>query len=66
MKELIKQINNDYVLEDHFPIFTCDLSLGEPLAPKRGNLVNVIVGMGRSGKTFRLFQEIEKLVSRGG
>ena len=35
-----------------------ELSLGKPLQPKIGNLVKVVTGMRRSGKTFRLYQAI--------
>lgn len=65
MKDLIKQIIEDFSLEEYEPIFDRDLSLGKPLKPKRGNLTNVIVGMRRSGKTFRLFQEMRKLIDAG-
>ncbi len=42
-----------------------DLSLGLPFDPKPGNLVKVVVGMRRSGKTFRLFQQIRDLLENG-
>lgn len=42
-----------------------DLSLGAIDAPEAGNLVKVIVGMRRSGKTYRLFQEILRLEEEG-
>lgn len=42
-----------------------DLSLGTIDAPQAGNLVKVIVGMRRSGKTYRLFQEILRLEKEG-
>ncbi len=42
-----------------------DLSLGQPFSPKPGNLVKVVVGMRRSGKTYRLFQEIRNLLDSG-
>lgn len=42
-----------------------DLSLGRPLEPAVGNLAKVVVGMRRSGKTFRLFQEIGDLLASG-
>ena len=37
-----------------------ELDLGEPLAPKAGNLVKVIIGMRRSGKSYRLLQEMAR------
>lgn len=42
-----------------------DLSLGRPLEPAVGNLAKVVVGMRRSGKTFRLFQEVGALLDAG-
>lgn len=65
MEDLIKQKILDFSIDAHKPIFPRDLSLGEPRLPKVGNLVDVVVGMRRSGKTYRLFQEIETLLDRG-
>ncbi len=65
LKPLIKQKILDFSLETYAPIFPRDLSLGEPRTPKAGNLVNVVVGMRRSGKTYRLFQEINALLEKG-
>ena len=42
-----------------------DLDLGTPLEPAPGNLVKVVVGMRRSGKTYRLFQQIRDLIASG-
>ena len=42
-----------------------ELSLGKPLQPKIGNLVKVVTGMRRSGKTFRLYQAIIELLDGG-
>ena len=42
-----------------------ELSLGKPLQPKIGNLVKVVTGMRRSGKTFRLYQAIIELLDSG-
>lgn len=42
-----------------------DLQLGAVLEPKPGNLVKVVIGMRRSGKTYRLYQEIRKLIAAG-
>lgn len=42
-----------------------DLSLGKPLEPKIGNLVKVVAGIRRCGKTFRLYQEIVRLMNDG-
>ena len=43
-----------------------DLSLGRPLEPRVGNLVKVVVGVRRCGKTFRLYQEILRLIDDEG
>lgn len=45
--------------------FPRDLTLGKPQVPMRGNLVNIVVGARRCGKTYRLFQEMDALVSNG-
>lgn len=42
-----------------------DLSLGKIQAPKIGSTAKVVVGMRRSGKTFRLYQEILALLDSG-
>jgi predicted AAA+ superfamily ATPase len=65
LKPLIKQKILDFTLDNFAPIFPRDLSLGKPRAPKAGNLVNVVVGMRRSGKTYRLLQEIQTLITEG-
>ena len=52
-------------IDDFRPIVRRELDLGSPLAPKVGNLVKVIVGMRRSGKSYRLFQEMDALAKSG-
>lgn len=42
-----------------------DLSLGEASLPARGNVVKLVAGVRRCGKTYRLYQEMQALVSRG-
>lgn len=42
-----------------------DLSLGTKPKPKIGSTARVVVGMRRSGKTFRLYQEILDLIELG-
>ena len=46
-------------------VFPRDLSLGKLQKPQIGNLVNVIVGIRRCGKTFRMYQEMNRIVSEG-
>ena len=42
-----------------------DLSLGKPVRPKMGSTAEVVVGVRRSGKTFRLHQEMLRLMESG-
>ncbi len=54
------------VLPSHVEEFVeRDMSLGSVLSPKPGNLVKVVIGMRRAGKTYRLYQEIQRLLSQG-
>lgn len=46
-------------------LFSRDLSLGRPQVPKEGNLVTLVVGVRRCGKTYRLYQEMSTLLSSG-
>lgn len=46
-------------------LFPRHLSLGEPQKPARGNLVNLVAGVRRCGKTYRLYQEMKRLLSSG-
>lgn len=54
-----------FSLDLYCPIVPRDLDLGEPLVPRAGSLVKVVSGMRRYGKSYRLFQEIERLESLG-
>lgn len=65
MDSTIAQILRDFRIEDYLSIIPRDLDLGEPLVPRRGNLVKVVVGMRRSGKSFRLLQEMARLHEEG-
>lgn len=65
MNDLIVKQLRDFSLDLYEPIFPRELDLGEPLAPKAGNLVKVIVGMRRSGKSYRLLQEMKSLAQSG-
>ena len=46
-------------------VFQRDVSLGEPLTPARSNLVKVLVGVRRCGKTYRLYQEMHGILEAG-
>lgn len=65
MNSTIIQILRDFCIEDYLPIIPRDLDLGDAFMPRRGNLVKVIIGMRRSGKSFRLLQEMIKLHENG-
>ena len=55
----------DFAEEGLPEVFDRDLSLGRIQPPTRGNLVNVIVGVRRCGKTYRLYQEMRRIVAEG-
>ena len=55
----------DFAEEGIPEVFDRDLSLGRIQPPARGNLVNVIVGVRRCGKTYRLYQEMRRIVAEG-
>ncbi|MDO4442748.1 MAG: ATP-binding protein [Slackia sp.] len=65
MNEIIAQTLRDFSLDDYRPIIARDLDLGDVLSPRAGNLVKVIVGMRRSGKSYRLFQEMDAVHKSG-
>lgn len=65
MNHAIAQTLNSFGLDAYRPIVQRELNLGKPLSPRAGNLATVIMGMRRCGKTYRLFQEIDALLSSG-
>ena len=65
MNSVIAEKISGFSLADYQPIFHRELDLGDPLEPRAGNLVTVVTGMRRSGKSYRLFQEIERLIESG-
>lgn len=65
MNETILEQLESFSLDDYRPIYPRRLDLGEPLEPHAGNLVKVVVGMRRSGKSYRLLQEIDRLIESG-
>ncbi|NHM14781.1 AAA family ATPase [Eggerthellaceae bacterium zg-886] len=65
MNHAIIDILEEFNLAEYMPIIPRELDLGEPLLPRRGNLVKVITGMRRSGKTYRLFQVMQELQASG-
>ena len=65
MNQTIAAILQGFSLDDYRPILHRELDLGAPLAPRAGNLVKVVTGMRRSGKSYRLFQEMDALLRAG-
>lgn len=65
MNQTVAAILQEFSLDSYRPIVPRALDLGEPLPPRAGNLVKVVVGMRRSGKSYRLFQEMDELLNRG-
>lgn len=65
MNPIIAESIQSFSLDDYRPIVARDLDLGEPIAPRRGNLVKVVMGMRRSGKSYRLLQEMDALLASG-
>ena len=65
MNMTIIGILQEFSLDLYRPILPRDLDLGEVLPPRAGNLVKVVSGMRRSGKTYRLFQEMDRLLQMG-
>lgn len=61
MDETIASILLEFDLDLFRPIVPRRLSLGGILPPRAGNLVKVITGMRGSGKSYRLFQEMNAL-----
>lgn len=62
---LIEEKLKDFEQQGIPEVFERDLSLGSVQSPARGNLVNVVVGMRRCGKTYRLYQEMHSLLKSG-
>ena len=63
--DLVAQKIKDFEQQGIPQVFERDLELGNPQEPKRDNIVYVIVGARRCGKTYRLYQEIRRLQGQG-
>ena len=59
--DLVAQKIKDFEQQGVPQVFERDLDLGNPQEPKRDNIVHVIVGTRRCGKTYRLYQEMRRL-----
>lgn len=62
--DLVAQKIKDFEQQGIPQVFERDLDLGNPQEPKRDNIVYVIVGARRCGKTYRLYQEIRRLQAK--
>lgn len=65
VNELVREKILDFERRGIPDVFERDLSLGDIQPPARGNLVNVVVGARRCGKTCRLYQEMHRIVAAG-
>lgn len=63
--DLVAQKIKDFEQQGVPQVFERDLDLGNPQEPKRDNIVHVIVGTRRCGKTYRLYQEMRRLQDQG-
>lgn len=65
MNPIVMDAVNAFDISIYEPIIPRRLSLGKILEPKAGNLMKVVTGMRRSGKSYRLFQEMRRLHDNG-
>lgn len=65
MNPIVLDAVNAFDVSIYEPIVPRSLSLGDVLPPKAGNLVKVVTGMRRSGKSYRLFQEMKRVHDAG-
>ena len=65
MSDLVKGIIREWEEIGVPEVFRRDLDLGDIPEPRRGNLVRTIVGVRRCGKTYRLFQEMRRILAAG-
>lgn len=65
MNPIVLNTINAFDISIYEPIVPRSLGLGDILPPKAGNLVKVVTGMRRSGKSYRLFQEMKRVHDSG-
>lgn len=63
--EVVQEKLSDFYEQGVPTFFTRDLSLGKIQQPARSNLVTIITGVRRCGKTYRLYQEMQNLLDAG-
>ena len=61
MNPVVRQKIADFEEQGVPEVFERDLDLGAPHVPARGNLVTLVTGVRRCGKTYRLFQEMNHI-----
>lgn len=65
VNEVIQEKLRDFEQDGIPQVFRRDLSLGDIQPPAKGNLVNVVVGARRCGKTYRLYQQMQAVLDAG-
>lgn len=65
MSDLVRGIIREWKEAGIPEVFRRDLDLGSVPEPRRGNLVRTVVGVRRCGKTYRLFQEMRRILDAG-
>lgn len=65
MNRIVAEKLQEFFDEGIPEVFERDLSLGDVRPPARGNLATVITGVRRCGKTYRLFQEMHRVIEAG-
>lgn len=65
MNAIVAQKIKGFFEEGIPEVFDRDLSLGAIPPPARGNLATVVTGVRRCGKTYRLYQEMHRIVEAG-
>ena len=65
MNEVIVEKLMDFEGQGVPDAFARDLDLGPVAEPARGNLATVVTGVRRCGKTFRLYQEMRRILDAG-
>lgn len=65
MNPIIAEKISEFFEEPLPEVFERDLSLGSVQPPAKGNLVNTVVGVRRCGKTYRLYQEMHRIIELG-
>lgn len=65
MNALVREKIQEFLSEDIPETLQRELSLGAIQPPCKGNIVNLVVGVRRCGKTYRLYQEMHRILKAG-